>query len=170
MAKFTISADSLEELFDAVDTLRGHHGDHGDHAEPPSAGAQSAEAPKRQTRKKAEPPPPLQPEPTKASADAPNPFGQPAAEASPFPGSAPFAPGAADPHANVGAERPAVTKLKEHLLKLTAQHGEPQVYKWAIVTGFGLSDQVTKEEFLGKLIHEQSDAALEAVYKKSGGQ
>ena len=165
MGKFTISADTLEELLDAADQLRGVEIS----SNPPAA---AGEAPKRQSRKKAEAPPPIQPEPAAGG----NPFGAaPAAEpANPFaPGAAPagptFAPGAADPHANFTAERPSVTKFKELLSKIASQHGEPAVYSWAI-KAFGLSPNVTKDEFLSKLIHEQSDEALTLAYKQGGGQ
>jgi hypothetical protein len=167
MGKFTISADTLEELLDAVEQMLNV-------SSVGPAPAAAGEAPKRQSRKKAEAPAPIQPEPAAGG----NPFGAaPAAEpANPFaaaPGAAPagptFAPGAADPHANFTAERPAVTKFKELLSKIASQHGEPAVYGWAI-KAFGLSPSVTKDEFLSKLIHDQSDDALALAYKQGGGQ
>ena len=175
MGKFTISADTLEELLDAADQLRGVEIS----SNPPAA---AGEAPKRQSRRKAEAPAPIQPEPAAGG----NPFGAaPAAEpASPFaagaapagptfaPGAAPAAPAFAPAEAPANpnfVERPAVGKFKELLSKIASQHGEPAVYSWAI-KAFGLSPSVTKDEFLSKLIHEQSDEALALAYKQGGGQ
>lgn len=169
MTKYSISADTLEELLDAADHLRSFVA--GGPGPAPADAPAAGEAPKRQTRKRAEAPSPIQPE----AATGANPFAAPPADPAPAsfaPASdpSPFSPGAANPHANAAAERPAVTKFKELLSKLSAQHGEPQVYSWAITKAFGLSPSVTKEEFLSKLIHDQSDEALTTAYKQGGGQ
>ena len=157
MLKFTVSADTLEELFEAVDSMRS-----GDLA-PVNASSEPAQAGSRQTRKKAKAPAPIQPEPAvfgaASDALAENPFG-----AAPALVEAAFNPGAAAP------ERPAVAKLKELLTTLSAQHGEAQVFAWIIQKAFGLSPSVTKEEFLGKLIHDLPDDALIAAYRQGGGK
>jgi hypothetical protein len=167
MATFTISASSLEELLAAADELRGD-------APAPVAGDAPApvagDAAPKQTRgrRKAEAPAPAQPE--TAAAPGANPFTAPQtppAGDSPF--GAGFTPGAADPHANTAAERPVVTKLKKLLETLSAQHGDTQVFGWAMHKALGLPPSVTKEEFLATLIHEQPDAALETVYTQGGG-
>ena len=161
MLKFTVSADTLEELFEAVDSMRG-----GDPT-PVNASSEPTQPKTRQTRKKAEAPAPIQPEPVVfGAAPAPveaaeTPFGAPAAA----PVEAAFNPGAAAP-----VERPAVTKLKELLTTLSAQHGEAQVFAWVIQKAFGLSPSVTKEEFLGKLVHDLPDDALIAAYRQGGGK
>ena len=159
MLKFTVSADTLEELFEAVDSMRG-----GDPA-PVNTSSEPVQPKTRQTRKKAEAPAPIQPEPVVfgAAPEAPaeNPFGAPA----PAPVEAAFNPGATAP-----VERPAVTKLKELLTTLSAQHGEAQVFAWVIQKAFGLSPSVTKEEFLGKLVHNLPDDALIAAYRQGGGK
>ena len=160
MLKFTVSADTLEELFEAVDSMRG-----GDPA-PGNASSEPIQPKTRQTRKKAEAPAPIQPEPVvfgvapAPEAPAENPFGAP----TPAPVEAAFNPGAAAP------ERPAVAKLKELLTTLSAHHGEAQVFAWVIQKAFGLSPSVTKEEFLGKLIHDLPDDALIAAYRQGGGK
>lgn len=160
MLKFTVSADTLEELFEAVDSMRG-----GDPT-PVNASSEPTQPKTRQTRKKAEAPAPIQPEPEAAAfgaapaAPAENPFG-----AAPAPVETAFNPGAAAP-----VERPAVTKLKELLTTLSAQHGEAQVFAWVIQKAFGLSPSVTKEEFLGKLVHDLPDDALIAAYRQGGGK
>jgi DNA modification methylase len=169
MGTYTITAGTLEELLEMADALRGVTSIVSDAA--PVTG-ESTVPPKQTRRRKAEAPPPAQP----AEAPSANPFmaqsAQPEA-ANPFPPSAPepapFAPFAADPHANAAAERPAVTKLKELLTKLSEQHGEPQVYAWCMQKGLGLSPSVTKEHFLSEVIHQQPDDRLEAVYKQGGG-
>ena len=157
MLKFTVSADTLEELFEAVDSMRG-----GDLA-PANASNEPTQPKTRQARKKAEAPAPIHPGPAVfgAAPDAPaeNPFG-----VAPAPVEAAFNPGAAAP------ERPAVAKLKELLTTLSAQHGEAQVFAWIIQKAFGLSPSVTKEEFLGKLIHDLPDDALIAAYRQGGGK
>jgi hypothetical protein len=161
MATFTISASSLEELLAAADELRG---------DAPAPAAAGDAAPKQtRGRRKAEAPAPAQPE--TAAASGANPFtAQQAPPAGDSPFGAGFAPGAADPHANSAAERPVVTKLKKLLETLSAQHGEAQVFGWAMHKAMGLPPTVTKEEFLTKLIHEQPDAALETVYTQGGGK
>ena len=172
MLKFTVSADTLEELFEAVDSMRSDYdadpqGNAGGWApepkQPKNASNELIQPKTRQTRKKAEAPAPIQPEPAvfgvAPDALAENPFG-----AAPAPVEAAFNPGAAAP------ERPAVAKLKELLTTLSAQHGEAQVFAWIIQKAFGLSPSVTKEEFLGKLIHDLPDDALIAAYRQGGGK
>jgi hypothetical protein len=174
MGKITISGDSLEEIQATLDSLAGNE---------PAAAPVAGDAPKAtrsRSRKAPEAPAPIQPGEAPI-APAANPFAPaPAAEApaeapaaaAPFaPPAAPFAPAApaADPHANAFAERPVVTKLKGLLDKLGQQHGVPQVYAWAMQKCLALPATLTKEDFLSTVIHQQSDAALEAVYKEGGG-
>ena len=198
MAKFTISgitkpgdsflfeSDNLNEVLDAIDTMRGpvytieqHQADAGEKAAPlqadertfvhPTQGQQTyqastqqaqAEPPKRtRTRKAAEAPAPVQPQ------DAP----QTQQSASPFANAnTPFAP--ADHTSNGPTERAAVTKLKTHLAALAAAHGEGQVYSWAIQNAFNLPVETTKDIFLNEKIYGFSDDRLEAAYRMSGGQ
>jgi hypothetical protein len=162
MFKFTVSADTLEELFEAVDSMRDSNRPPSEES-PTSTSSEPTQPKTRQTRKKAEAPAPIQPETVVfgAAPEAPveNPFG-----AAPAPVEAAFNPGAAP------AERLAVIKLKELLTTLSAQHGEAQVFAWVIQKAFGLSPSVTKEEFLGKLVHDLPDDALIAAYRQGGGK
>ena len=175
MAKFTISADTVEELQQAYVELFGALVD----AEPATTEAPAAngDKPKQtRTRKKPEAPAPFEPQEA-AAAPAPgvNPFAAPQPEpvANPFAAAAepaaPFAPG---PSAATDApvDRPAVARLKEQLRVLGAQHGEAQVYTWAIQKAFGLSPATTPEEFLTKIIHTIPDEALNSAYSQAGGK
>jgi len=128
---------------------------------PVSTSSEPAQPKTRQTRKKAEAPAPIQPEPVVFGAAPEAPAENPSA-----PGSG-SRRGCLHPGAAAPAERPAVTKLKELLTTLSAQHGEAQVFAWVIQKAFGLSPSVTKEEFLGKLIHDLPDDALIAAYRQA---
>jgi hypothetical protein len=173
MGKITISGDSLQEISDTLDELLGAAP-----ANPAATGEAAAKA--TRTRKKAAAPPPMQPGETAqqqpstpftqappAQPQASNPFTQAPPAGNPF--TPPFGNGAADPHANSHAERPIVTKVKSLLAQLAAEHGEPQVYAWAMQKGLNLSAAISKDDFLNTVIHAQSDADLEEVYRQGGG-
>ena len=179
MGKITISADTLPEIMDIVDSLISDaanfavNGTSGAPPQDPAGSAAAAPAPKatRQSRKKAEAPPPVQPEDKPAA--QPNPFNpQPAAQPNPFnphagpqPKAHPFNP---QPQAPV--ERPIVTKVKDVLGTMSKNYGEAQVFAWAMQQCLGLSPAITKDEFFNVVIHQQSDEALESLYAKGGGK
>lgn len=190
MGKFTISgitkpgdsflfeSDNLDEVLDAVDTMRGsvrtirdpepevmaQQAQQTYYQAPQAQQAQAApatEPPKRtRARKGAEAPAPVQPETAQEQPHSPSPFAN---------ANTPFAP-AADHTSNGQTERAAVTKLKTHLAALAAAHGEGQVYSWAIQNAFNLPVETTKDIFLNEKIYGFSDDRLEAAYRMSGGQ
>jgi hypothetical protein len=156
MGKITISGDSIDELYATLESISGT----------PSAPGEPAKA--TRTRKKAEAPPPVQPNEAQAAQPS-NPFTaqqpppeQPASPFPPPPGAAPFAP-------NGAAERPAVANLKSLLNTLSGQHGEPQVYAWCMQRALNLPPNVTKDDFLNNIIYTVPDEKLVEIYKTGGG-
>jgi hypothetical protein len=173
---FIFSSDDLDEVLNAVDSLRSsappvdapspvYTAQQATQPFPTQEGHQAQQAtvepPKRtRTRKAAEAPAPVQPEATQEQPHSPSPFAN---------ANAPFAP-APDHTSNGAAERAAVTKLKTHLAALAAAHGEGQVYSWAIQNAFNLPVETTKDVFLNEKIYGFTDDRLEAAYRMSGGQ
>ena len=175
MGSYTITANTLAELLEMADTLRAYI----DSAALPaqsqneaSPTESAADKPKR-GRKKAEAPDPIMPESAPApETPASNPFMAPQQPVpmtfitSPEPAPVPFTPPAPEP---VQTERPSVVRTREQLELLGSQHGRQQVYTWAI-KALGLSPSLTIDDFIGNVLHQQTDESLDAIYRQAGGK
>lgn len=172
MARYTVSADSLEELAEALAEITG--------GEAPAA---SEGAPtKRPRRKKSEAPDPVTPTATPDANAAAAGFNPGAAN----PGAATaanagFNPGAANgaapgPGFNPGAAAagPAVSetmaKVKAHIAGLATQHGETNVYGWVKTMVPGADANATPEQVRDVIIPSLPDNVLMDIYAKSGGK
>lgn len=171
MPRYTVSADSLEELAEALAEITG--------GEAPANAAAGAEAPKRTRKKRSEAPDPVTPTSapdTTAAAAAP--FNPGAAAAGPAE-SAPFNPGAAAAAPGPGAFNPGAaagpsetfTKVKAHLEAMAGQHGVANVYNWVNqVLGAAGAQGATPEHIRDNVLPTLTDAQLVDIYTKAGGK
>lgn len=167
--RYTVSADTIEELLSSVAHLAGT--------------ATEAEGTPKATRtraKKSEAPEPVVPGAAPAAADTATAFPGVAAAApaasnvTAFPGAAatptagaPFVPGAA------AAPQPSetFTKVKAHLEAMAATHGVANVYNWIKqVLGDKVDQSASPEHVRDAVLPTVDDATLASIYAQAGGK